>query len=66
VAETESSVSNICINLVDALFECLETRLYMMPVTIRIMLKLRLGLMRFPNDKAKIFTEMSELNQAKS
>ena len=42
--EGDTSLTQACIDIVDAIFECMDNRLFMMPVTIRIMLKFALGL----------------------
>jgi hypothetical protein len=37
-------LTEVCLSIVGTLFDCLDSRMYLMPVTLRIMLKLRIGL----------------------
>lgn len=64
--EGGDSLTSVCLHMVEGVYECLRNRLFMMPVTIRIMLKFSLGLRRHyagPKDVSDIFTNPHEIKE---
>lgn len=56
-------LTGLCVDLVESLFECIATQHKLMPVSIRIMLKFRLGLIRHPGNPEKMIADLHKINE---